>query len=67
MLGRVLNSFSSLIQFYEDWQWDTKVIPYRERIEAHLPDILARYQQIQFSFLNREPVHSNPGTGRVYD
>ena len=60
MLGRVLNSFSSLIQFYEDWQWDTKVIPYRERIEAHLPDILVRYQQIQFSFLNREPVHSNP-------
>ena len=55
---RTFGSYCDLLRCYEDWQWESLVMPFKRRIEPVLTSAVATFESLQAGFLGRSPVRT---------
>ena len=53
--GETFSSYCSLLSFYEKWQWEAFVIPFKSSIDPLLPSFRARFTRVHSTFLGSAP------------
>ena len=56
--GQTFPSYTSMMTFYEQWQWDMIVAPIKSSLAEVIPSIQARYDGLQRLFLHSDPIRS---------